>query len=239
MIKNIILSLFLSGTIFAQSFSLIQHQLLQTGALGTEIIFNFSLINTGTTPLNFYVKRTMNNIPEEWQSSLCFSSCFAPFIDSIVNNETFGSAPLPPGDTADVSVHVFTMIAPGQAHLALRFGNIDNPLDTLTRYAYAATSATGITSESAADDYLIIANYPNPFNPETNVIFSLNESGYTDLRIISPNGVVYSILTNQYFSSGTHQLKIDFDRLGLASGIYYIQLQSGIFSATRKAVFLK
>ncbi|MCC6548666.1 MAG: T9SS type A sorting domain-containing protein [Ignavibacteriaceae bacterium] len=239
MIRNIFVSLFLAGTLYSQSLTLVQHQYSITDTLGTEIIFYFSVINSGTAPLNFYVKRTANNIPEEWQSSLCFSSCFAPFMDSIVNNATFGSEPLAPGDTAEVSIHVFTMVAGGQATVSLRFGNVDNPLDTVSGTVYAATLPTGLINEGNADNFMLISNYPNPFNPETTVSFYQKESGFVDMKIISATGATISIFTNQYYNEGTHQVKIDFSRLGLTSGIYFLRLTSGLLTGIRKAVFLK
>lgn len=239
MIKSIFLSLFFAGTLFSQSFTLVQHQTSITDTLGTEIIFYFSVINTSSTPLNFYVKRTANNIPEEWQSSLCFSSCFAPFVDSIVNNATFSSEPLAPGDTASVSIHVFTMVAHGQATVSLRFGNVESPLDTITKSVYAVAAPAGIDDNIIAEDFMVISNYPNPFNPETTVNFSIKESGFVNLSVLSADGTSSSVFANQYYQKGTHQLKVNFSRLGLSSGIYFLRLHSGNTSAIRKAVFLK
>lgn len=240
MIKNIFIILLLSSAINSQSFNLVQHKSSITDTLGTEIIFYFSVINTSSTPLSFYVKRTENLIPEEWQSSLCFSSCFAPFVDSIVNNATFNSGPLAPGDTASVSVHIFTMLAHGQATVSLRFGNVDNPLETVNSTVFAATSPTNIfDNDHAADSYLLITNYPNPFNPETKVNFTIKEPGPVSLSVVSSDGTVSTIFDEEYRSAGNHTVNLNFGRLGLSSGIYFLKLQSGKFTSIRKVVFLK
>ena len=80
-------------------------------------------------------------------------------------------------------------------------------------------------------------NFPNPFNPSTNISFSITQSGQTTVKIYDVLGNEVSTLVNQYFTAGMHSAK--FDGTKLSSGIYFYRLQSGGLSATRKLMLLK
>ena len=74
-----------SGNIVAQTdIEIIVHDTTLTDTVGSEIIFDFEVINISNTVQTVYEVRTINDLPPNWTSSLCFGElCFAPFIDSI------------------------------------------------------------------------------------------------------------------------------------------------------------
>jgi len=64
--------------------------------------------------------------------------------------------------------------------------------------------------------------YPNPFNPTTTIPFELREFSKVNIRVLDLLGRVVTELTNELYSTGTHQVR--FNATGLASGIYLIQM---------------
>jgi hypothetical protein len=85
-------------------------------------------------------------------------------------------------------------------------------------------------------------NYPNPFNPTTNIEFSLAKSDYTSLKIYSITGELVSTLVNGEMQSGTHSITFNGrDDAGneLSSGMYIYELKSGANISAKKMFLIK
>ena len=70
-------------------------------------------------------------------------------------------------------------------------------------------------------------NYPNPFNPVTNIAFSLAKYSLVDLKIVDINGRQIRQLLKNDFAAGRHGVNWNgTNDLGVAvgSGIYFIIL---------------
>ncbi|MEO6695954.1 MAG: T9SS type A sorting domain-containing protein [Ignavibacteria bacterium] len=87
------------------------------------------------------------------------------------------------------------------------------------------------------DNYTLYQNFPNPFNPETNISYNLPSSGHTVLKVYDALGSEVVSLVNEIQSRGSY--KITFDGSNLSSGIYYYKLISGNFSEFKKMILLK
>jgi hypothetical protein len=83
----------------------------------------------------------------------------------------------------------------------------------------------------------LIRNYPNPFNPETNIDYSLAISGEVVLEVYDILGKKVKTLINQHQISGIYNLK--FDASELPSGIYIVRLKQGLYSDLLKMVLIK
>ena len=94
---------------------------------------------------------------------------------------------------------------------------------------------------------VLLANYPNPFNPETWIAYRLAEDAVVTLTIYDANGrsvrrldlghrtaAVYERQSNAIYWDGRNERG---ERVG--SGVYFYQLSAGDYSATRKMVILK
>ena len=93
----------------------------------------------------------------------------------------------------------------------------------------------------------LLANYPNPFNPETWIPYRLAEDAVVTLTIYDQSGQVVRTLDVGHQTAAVYEIQskaIYWDgRNGLgeevASGVYFYTLSAGDFSATRKMVILK
>jgi uncharacterized repeat protein (TIGR01451 family) len=84
--------------------------------------------------------------------------------------------------------------------------------------------------------------YPNPFNPETEISFSLPERAEVSLVIYNVLGEKVRTLVNGEMSAGTHTISWKgTDEAGnpVASGIYFYKLSAGDLTATKKMVLTK
>ena len=93
----------------------------------------------------------------------------------------------------------------------------------------------------------LLANYPNPFNPETWIPYRLAEDAFVTLTIYELNGQVVRTLEvgHRIASAYENRSKAIYwdsrNEIGekVASGVYFYTLTAGDFSATRKMLILK
>lgn len=80
-------------------------------------------------------------------------------------------------------------------------------------------------------------NYPNPFNPGTKISWQTPASGWQTLKVYDVLGNEVATLVNEFKTAGN--FITNFDASNLSSGIYFYQLRSGNFTATKKMTLLK
>ena len=94
---------------------------------------------------------------------------------------------------------------------------------------------------------LLLANYPNPFNPETWIPYQLTMDSEISITIYNVRGKVVRHLELRYQHAGVYYSKGHAaywdgkNDLGepVASGVYFYTLTAGDFSATRKMLIRK
>lgn len=86
-------------------------------------------------------------------------------------------------------------------------------------------------------EYSLSPNYPNPFNPSTRFRFSLADSRFVTLGVFDVLGKELQVLVNQKMKPGTYD--VEWNAEHFPSGIYFVRLRAGDFSATRKVVLLR
>lgn len=118
-----------------------------------------------------------------------------------------------------------------------------NGLDTMyssSTFVIAIKSTTiGITpiSNIVPDKFVLYNNYPNPFNPKTNITFDIPKSQNVKMRIYDLQGKEVAVLVNQNLAAGRYN--VDFDASALASGVYFYALESPEYYLVKKMVLVK
>lgn len=97
----------------------------------------------------------------------------------------------------------------------------------------------GIQSTNYNRETYVLENaYPNPFNPSTNIAFSIPESGFVSLKILNLLGQDISTLISKRLNSGTY--KYLWNASEFSSGIYFYRLEvNNEFIQTKKMVLIK
>lgn len=88
----------------------------------------------------------------------------------------------------------------------------------------------------------IVGNYPNPFNPETTISYVLSEAGPVRLDIYNLKGQLVRHLIDGDLPAGEHRIiwdGRDNNMRALGSGVYFLKLNSGKQSSTKKMIMMK
>ncbi|MBI3586894.1 MAG: T9SS type A sorting domain-containing protein, partial [Ignavibacteriales bacterium] len=80
-------------------------------------------------------------------------------------------------------------------------------------------------------------NFPNPFNPSTTIEFSIPKSGSVKIAIYNILGSLVATLVDQHLSAGTYRTQ--WNASGVASGVYFYQIQANGFIETKRLMFIK
>jgi len=99
------------------------------------------------------------------------------------------------------------------------------------------TSIDEENNSAVVNNFELQQNYPNPFNPTTKIRFSLAEQSQVMLKVYNVLGKEIATLVNDVKGVGVHE--VSFDGSGLASGVYFYTLQTGMYTKTRKMILLK
>lgn len=78
---------------------------------------------------------------------------------------------------------------------------------------------------------------PNPFNPATQLHFSLDKPGFTELSVYDTQGRLVENMVSNHFAAGNY--KVNFNAENLPSGVYFARLSSNEQAQMQKLVFLK
>ncbi|MBD3218313.1 MAG: T9SS type A sorting domain-containing protein, partial [candidate division Zixibacteria bacterium] len=89
---------------------------------------------------------------------------------------------------------------------------------------------------SLPSEYELSQNFPNPFNPETEIQLSLPEASDWRIEIFNINGRVIETFSG-YSEAGKVTVKFQADNL--ATGMYFYRATAGDFTDTKKMILLK
>jgi hypothetical protein len=101
------------------------------------------------------------------------------------------------------------------------------------------STSVGIQSISSQipDKYKLENNYPNPFNPSTNIKFQIPEKSFTSIIVYDMIGREVMTLMNEELNAGYYNYQ--FNAKNLNSGIYFYAIRTENFSETKKMVLIK
>ena len=86
-------------------------------------------------------------------------------------------------------------------------------------------------------DYRLFEPYPNPFNAQTTIEFSLPLKDVMTIKVHDISGKEVRSIVHGIFDSGEH--KVHWNASNLSSGIYFIRMESRHFVDTKKVSLIK
>jgi len=92
-------------------------------------------------------------------------------------------------------------------------------------------------SSKLATGFELLQNFPNPFNPSTNIIYTLSHKSKVQLVVYNVLGKQIKQLVNNTENAGKHS--VYFNAAGMSSGIYFYILKVAGASEIRKMVLME
>lgn len=129
----------------------------------------------------------------------------------------------------------FVLDAGGERHPLDRPGSLT--LDRETPVALEAAGAGERTMAGVAARSRLAANYPNPFNPSTVIVYELARPGRVRLAVYNALGEEVAVPVDAELPAGEH--RASFDGEGLPGGVYFCRLAAGGESSMLKLVLMK
>ncbi len=87
------------------------------------------------------------------------------------------------------------------------------------------------------NQYALHQNFPNPFNPTTNIRFDLPKNEFVTLKVYNAMGQEVATLINENVSAGAKVY--DWNAINIPSGVYFYTLTAGDFKETKKMILVK
>lgn len=101
----------------------------------------------------------------------------------------------------------------------------------------AFEGATDLKTETLPDQFELTGNYPNPFNPQTSITFSMPEAAHVRLTVYDLLGRRVAMLVDGNLAAGRHEVR--FDATNLPSGNYIYRLSTPQGEFTKMMMLLK
>ena len=136
------------------------------------------------------------------------------------------------------SVAVFTFTEYGPDTVIAKVHDGRGKQDVFQWIFYVKDPALTIHSEEQiAKQYYLYPPSPNPFNPETNIIYEVKQPGNVEINVYNINGQKIKSIKNGFSIAGKFTAKLDGAQL--SSGIYIIEMKVKNYHATQKAFLIK
>jgi len=111
---------------------------------------------------------------------------------------------------------------------------------SLNEKSYSSITRSHASAPSRQKPTLQIS--PNPFNPNTRISCYLPLAGKAKISIYNLKGQLVKKIVDDYLPAGPHRFEWDSrdeHKRGIASGVYFIRVESNGETTTSKAVLLK
>ena len=188
------------------------------------------LKNTGSVPVRGW-KVTFEHvapISSLWNGQLASDGATRTVTDAGYN------AVIAPGQTVVVGYQVQSGTVEIPAEAGFAFGVV-GPLPAGGAGKTGAEAVTDAADLPAA--FALHGNYPNPFNPTTQIAFDLPEQTDVRLTVYDVLGRRVRVLVDGPVAAGRHTFA--FDARDLPSGTYVYRLDAGSFTQTRMMLLVK
>ncbi|MBO6575507.1 MAG: tandem-95 repeat protein [Rhodothermales bacterium] len=165
---------------------------------------------------------------------------FTPYLPNTPNSYNFA---LRTSGGSTIDVFRLALTDAGATYSVVVGGLLNSPAYPISMTAFDAAGnaklGNVVTSiepidELAPKTFLLRGNYPNPFNPNTNIQFDLPEAAEVAVRVTDLLGREMLSIPAQQFSAGTN-LFIPVDASELASGIYIYRVEARTVRTTHVA----
>ena len=158
----------------------------------------------------------------------------------IITTSWHSDLPVTVSDENPLFYLTFDVIKSVPVHQVIHITSDVTPAAAFTDLSSVSTVSLNIRSSdknNTYEEFELFQNTPNPFNDMTSITFRLPEAGNVQLKIFDLTGRQVNRIFG-YYDKGSHVIQVKKSETGL-SGVYYYQLESGKYTATRKMIIIE
>jgi sugar lactone lactonase YvrE len=175
-------------------------------------------------------KDSISTVKRKWTPNTYYA--YNPTTKAIV--DSFNVAAWDPGSTGPLPRGIAFSPTGDTVYVA----HFDVPtVPAVARFVRVLTSVERLDEPTVPSGYVLEQNFPNPFNPETEIHFKIAETGATTLRVYDVLGREVISLVDEVLSPGSYKAR--FNAAHLTSGTYVYVLTSGEVRISKKMMLLK
>lgn len=195
----------------------------------------FHLYDPLNPELAFTIQNTSTGYNSYCKDNVLFSPCnYTVFLYNLENNPT---GEMEPFDHFNLNSEYrgISFFSQGEENFFFC-----EQTECISTYSY--TIYTGMIDNELMKPECTLSNHPNPFNPETKIIFNLIESGNAKLEIYNIKGQKVKTLMDCYMIPGLSEMiwnGKDQNDMSVASGIYFYRLRTPSQNIYKKMMLLK
>lgn len=94
-----------------------------------------------------------------------------------------------------------------------------------------------VTVGGVQEEFMLYQNFPNPFNPSTQIVYSVPTAAAVRLSVFDLLGQELEVLVNETKEVGNHSTQFNASRY--SSGIYFYTLRTQKYSSVKRMIFTK
>ena len=154
------------------------------------------------------------------------------------------------GNSVFYGATMYDLTGDGKEELIINLDNVreNNGGLRLFSYIYKPNFIVSVDNEqnTLPKEFSLSSNYPNPFNPQTNIKFEISENSFVSIKVYNILGKEITTLVEKEQTPGSYQISWeakDSEGRMLPSGVYLIRLtangKSVNYTKTVKAILLK
>ncbi len=157
----------------------------------------------------------------------------------VSTNQTFVPLVLEDSTLAATSRVVGPLTAGTLYHWRVRSKNVGGtgPWSAVFSFTTQTASAVEWLGDLNITEFQLHYSYPNPFNPATVLSYQIPEACYVYLSVYDALGLEVAALVKGQQLRGLYRM--GFSGRDLPSGVYFVRMQAGVFSAINKIVLLR
>lgn len=111
----------------------------------------------------------------------------------------------------------------------------------ISPYSNVATVSPFVGIQTTGNEipkvFALYQNFPNPFNPVTNINFDIPKVSMTRVTVYDILGKEIDVPVNQVLAAGKYNISFNADKL--ASGVYFYKIEAGNFIDKKKMIVVK
>jgi hypothetical protein len=121
-------------------------------------------------------------------------------------------------------------------------GKIFSTKDSFSVKEIIVANSDSYIASKLIDSYVLVSNYPNPFNPSTTISYELIGDSNVDISIYNVMGQKVATLVNDFKATGSHTVVWDATNsngIEMPSGVYFMKLNTDSQSISNKLTLLR